>query len=72
VSVCAGRATASSAVRPPGRVAFTRTLIVDGKECLLDQPLRDGLAQGIARRRPEPVLLTMSDLDGTDLHFPEV
>src|SRR5690606_14336272 len=44
-------------------VAFTRALIVDGKEHLLDQPLLDELATGTVPDDDErvPVLLAVSD-----------
>jgi putative transposase len=43
-------------------VAFTRALVTDGKEHLLDQPLLDELATGTVPERDElPVLVAMSD-----------
>jgi transposase InsO family protein len=43
-------------------VAFTRALVADGKEHLLDQELRDELAAGVVPDHDElPVLVAMSD-----------
>lgn len=43
-------------------VAFTRALVADGKDHLLDQPLLDELATGVVPDRDElPVLLAISD-----------
>jgi putative transposase len=43
-------------------VAFTRALVADGKEQLLDQPLLDELAHGVVPDHDEvPVLVAMSD-----------
>lgn len=44
-------------------VAFTRALVEDGKEYLLDEPLLDELAQGVVPDNDErvPVLLAVSD-----------